>query len=164
MTPTPAERPAPVDAAIAPPDPEALERAAQRALEDGNLALAELAYVKLTEAKPSGIAFACVYEVAAARRNYSLAQRALEALIDLEPNNAEALAHLARLRHLVGDSTGALDAVRRALLIEPNNAAFATAQAVISYASLDHLHEGTSLLTKAAKLDTDGSQMEAIPS
>ena len=72
MTPTPAERPAPADTAYTPPDVEALERAAQSALDDGNLALAELAYVKLTEAKPSGIAFACVYEVAAARRNYRL--------------------------------------------------------------------------------------------
>lgn len=162
MTPSPAERPVPVHTVIAPPAPEALERAAQRAIEDGNLALAELAYVKLTEVQPSSIASACVYEVADARRNYPLAQRALEALIELEPNNAQALAHLARLRHLVGDTTGALEPLRRALLIEPNNAAFATAQAIFSYASLDHLHEGASLLTKAATLDTDGSQMELI--
>lgn len=148
MTPTPAERPVRDDISIAPPDPAALKSAAQRAIEDGNLALAELAYVKLTEVQPRGIAFACVYEVAAARRNYPLAQRALEALIELEPSNAQALANLAHLRHLVSDSIGALGPLRRALLIEPNNAAFATAQALFSYATLDHLHEAAYLLTK----------------
>ena len=108
MTPTPAERPTPTphDPDTAPPDLVALEDAAHQAIEDGNLALAELAYVKLTEAHPTGTAFACVYEVAAARNNYALAQRALEALIELEPNNAQAHAHLAHLRHLIGDTTG----------------------------------------------------------
>jgi tetratricopeptide (TPR) repeat protein len=100
--------------------------------------------------------------VAAARNNYALAQRALEALIELEPNNAQAHAHLAHLRHLIGDTTGALEPLRRALFIEPNNAAFAAAQAIYAYATLDHLHEGIGLLNKAAGLDTDGSQMDAI--
>lgn len=163
MIPTSAERPTPAaPASPTPPDLAALEDAAQQAIEDGNLALAELAYVRLTEAQPTGLAFACVYEVAAARRNYPLAQRALEALIELEPNNTQAWAHLAHLRYLVGDVTGALDPLRRAMLIEPDNAGFAAAHAVFTYATLDHLHESPGLLSKAAALDEDGSQLETI--
>ena len=163
MISTSAERPArAVPASPTPEDLVALEDAAQQAIEDGNLALAELAYVQLTEAQPSGVAFACVSEVAAARRNFPLAQRALEALIELEPNNAQAWAHLAHVRYLVGDVNGALDPLRRALLIEPDNAAFAAAHAIFSYATLDHAHESPKLLNKAAGLDQDGQQMDAI--
>jgi tetratricopeptide (TPR) repeat protein len=145
-----------------PADPLALERTAQDALEKGNLPLAELAFLKLSLQQPSASVFARVYEVASARRNLDLAQRALEVLIDFEPNNARALERLAELRGRTGDNTGAVDALRRALIIEPRNATLATWFAIWSQGSLESFHDVPDLLNNAVKLDEDGSQLEQI--
>lgn len=165
MNVTPPERaatgPSPARA-IALSDPGALEQAGQDALEQGNLALAELAYLKLSAAHPSAEAHAQVYEVAAARTNYALARRALEAVVGCEPHNAAALEQLAALRAGTGDAPGAIDALRRALMIDPKNPALATAYAVLSQHALDHLHEVPDLLARAAGLDTDGAHLEQI--
>lgn len=165
MTVTPPERAqigSKPDRSIALSDPGALEQAGQDALEQGNLALAELAFLKLSAAHPSAATHAQVYEVAAARTHYALARRALEAVVDCEPNNAAALEQLALLRAGTGDATGAVDALRRALMIDPKNPALATAYAVWSQGSPDHLHEVPDLLVRAAGLDHDGTHLEQI--
>ncbi|MDA0653931.1 MAG: hypothetical protein O3C09_00850 [Proteobacteria bacterium] len=143
-------------------DPDSLEQAGDDAIEQGNLALAEMAFLKLCAAQPSAATHARVYEVAAARTHYALAQRALEALIDFEPNNVRALEHLAHMRGLTGDAPGATDALRRALMIEPKNPTLATAYAIWAQECLDHFHEVPALLTKAAELDEDGAHLEQI--
>jgi tetratricopeptide (TPR) repeat protein len=139
-----------------------LEQAAFAAVEQGNLALAELAYLKLATAAPSADALANLFEVAAARNNYHLAQRTLETLIEIEPNNVQAFERLAEVRGATGDTAGAVEALRRALLIEPHNAALAAWHAIWSQGVLERFHEVPDLLLKAAELDEDGSQLEQI--
>ncbi len=166
MTATHADREAPEAPPAAVQDDAAdagcLEQTALDAVQQGNLALAELAFLKLSTAQPSAMTFANLYDVAAARANYDLAKSALEALVAIEPNNARALEQLAELRGLTGDSAGAAEALRRALLIEPDNAALAARRAIWTQDVPEHCHEAPDLLIKAATLDEDGSELEAI--
>jgi tetratricopeptide (TPR) repeat protein len=87
----------------------------------GDYDIAEELLLGLIERRPTGRAYRQLFSIAMQRKEYGLAEIYAEKAILLDPSDASWFALLARAREDSGDYSGALQAIQRALSIEPGN-------------------------------------------